>query len=237
MSSSAGPSIITNSLVLHLDASDRKSYPGSGTVWRDRSGNGNHGTLSNETTFSYTNLGSIIFDGINDKVIVPYNSNLNPLNVTISVWFKRTSAFNYSHFAGLPAFNNTWSHPYVSYGLEFIGLGDQPSLVLGFSDNTYSYTTATASASTAVGLWVNVAGTYDGSFSKIYVNGQLITSNAQTKTLLTTNANFVLGKETQDTSSYRLNGNISNTQIYNRALSPTEIKQNFNATKSRFGLL
>jgi hypothetical protein len=230
------PKIVTNGLVLCLDAASRKSYPGTGNVWRDLSGNGNHGSLSNETAFSYTNVGSIVFDGVNDKVIVPYNSNLNPSNVTISVWFKRTSAFDYSHFAGLPAFNNSWSNPYVSYGLEFIGLGDQPSLVLGFSNNTYSYTTATASASTAVGVWVNVVGTYDGSFSKIYVNGQLITSNAETKTLFTTNANFVLGRETQDTSSYRLNGNISNTQIYNRALSPTEIQQNFNATRGRYNL-
>ena len=228
------PNIVKDGLVLNVDAGSRLSYSGSGTTWSDISGNGNNGTLTNGPTYSSANSGSIVFDGVDDKVIVPYNSNLNPSNVTISVWFKRTSATNYGHFAGLPASNISWGNPYVSYGIEFIGTTDQPSLVLGFSNNTFSYTTATASASTAVGLWVNVVGTYDGSFSKIYVNGQLITSNAETRTLLTTSANFVLGTETQGTSGYPLNGNISNTQVYNRALSAAEILQNYNALLPRF---
>jgi hypothetical protein len=229
-------SIIRDNLVLCLDAANSKSYPGSGTTWTDLSGRGNTGTLVNGVGYSASNGGSLSFDGVDDKVIVPYNSNLNPSNVTISVWFKRTSATNYSHFAGLPASNSSWGNPYVSYGIEFISTSDQPALVLGFSNYTFLYTTATASASTAVGLWVNVVGTYDGSFSKIYVNGQLATSIAETRTLLTTSANFVLGTETENTSSYPLNGNIANTQIYNRALSATEVAQNYNALKSRFGL-
>jgi hypothetical protein len=226
--------IVTNGLVLYLDAGNPQSYPGSGTTWTDLSGNGNNGTLTNGPTYSSANGGSITFDGVNDKVIVPYNSNLNPSNVTISVWFKRTSAINYTHFAGLPASNSSWSNPYISYGIEFISTTDQPSFLLGFSNNTFLYTTATASASTAVGLWVNVVGTYDGSFSKIYVNGQLATSIAETRTLLTTSANFVLGTETQGTSSYPLNGNIAQASIYNRALSATEVSQNYNALKSRY---
>ena len=230
------PRIVTDGLVLALDAGNTKSYPGTGTTWTDISRNGNDGTLTNGPTFDIANGGSLVFDGTNDKIVVPYNSNLNPSNVTISVWFKRTATINYSHFAGLPASNSVWNPPYVSYGIEFIGTTDQPSLILGFSDNTFSYTTATASASTAVGSWVNVVGTYDKSFSKIYVNGQLITSNAQTKTLLTTNANFILGTETQNTSVYPLNGNISQVSIYNRALSASEVKQNFNALRGRFGI-
>ena len=228
--------IVQSGLVLNFDAGVSSSYPGSGTTWTDLSGNGNNGTLTNGPTYNSANGGSIVFDGVNDKVIVPYNSNLNPSNVTISVWFKRTSTIYYSHFAGLPASNSTWNPPYISYGLEFISTSDQPAFILGFSNTTFSYTTATASASTAVGLWVNVVGTYDGSFSKIYVNGQLATSIAETRTLLTTSANFVLGTETQGTSLYPLNGNIANTQIYNRALTPQEIQQNFNATRSRYGI-
>jgi hypothetical protein len=236
MSINYNPRIVTDGLVLCLDAGNTKSYLGTGTTWTDISRNGNNGTLTNGPTFDSANGGSLVFDGTNDKIVVPYNSNLNPSNVTISVWFKRTVTRNYSHFAGLPASNSVWNSPYVSYGIEFIGITDQPSLTLGFSDNTFSYTTATASASTAVGSWVNVVGTYDKSFSKIYVNGQLITSNAQTKTLLTTNANFILGTETQNTSVYPLNGNIAQVSVYNRALTASEVKQNFNALRGRFGI-
>jgi formylglycine-generating enzyme required for sulfatase activity len=228
--------IVTDGLVLWLDAGITSSYPTSGTTWTDLSGNRNNGTLTNGPTYSSANGGSILFNSSNKKVIIPYNSNINPSNVTISVWFKRNSTINYSHFAGLPAFNSSWTAPYVSYGIEFIGTTDQPSLVLGFSGGSFSYTTANASTSTAVGLWVNVVGTFDGSFSRIYVNGQLITSNVETRTLFTTSANFVLGTETQGTNSYSFNGNISNTQVYNRALSVGEVLQNFNALKSRFGL-
>jgi hypothetical protein len=230
------PNIVTGGLVLNLDAGSKLSYPGTGTSWLDLSGNGNTGTLVNGPTYSSANGGAIVFDGVNDKVIVPQNSNLNPPNVTISVWFNRAFAVNYSHFAGLPVSNNAWSPPYISYGIEFIGGGDALALVLGFSNGDFTYTTATASASTALGLWVNVVGTYDGNFSKIYVNGQLITSNADTKTLATTSANFVLGTETTNTSTYPLNGRISTTQVYNRALTATEISQNFNALRGRYGI-
>ena len=100
--------VVQSGLVLNLDAGASTSYPGSGTIWGDLSGIRNTGTLTNGPTYSSANGGSIVFDGVNDKVIVPQNSNLNPPNVTISVWFKRTSATNYSHFAGLPATNSSW---------------------------------------------------------------------------------------------------------------------------------
>jgi hypothetical protein len=217
-------------------AGTRGATVATGGGWADLIGNGNNGELVNGVRESSANGGSLVFDGVDDKVVVPYNSNLNPSNVTLSIWFKRTSAVYYSHFAGLPAFNSSWSFPYISYGIEFISTTDQPSFILGFSNNTFLYTTAPASTSTAVGVWVNVVGTYDGSFSKIYVNGQLATSIAETRTLLTTSANFVLGTETQGTSSYPFAGNIAQVSIYNRALTAAEVSQNFNANRSRYGL-
>lgn len=62
------PKIVTNGLVLALDAANNKSYPGSGVTWYDLSGNGNNGTLTNGPTFNVGNLGSIVFDGTNDYV-------------------------------------------------------------------------------------------------------------------------------------------------------------------------
>ena len=63
-----GPTVVTNGLVLALDAADRNSYPGSGTAWTDISGRGNTGTLTNGPTYSSANGGSIVFDGTNDYV-------------------------------------------------------------------------------------------------------------------------------------------------------------------------
>jgi len=232
----ATPGIVTTGLVLNLDAGNSASYPGSGTTWTDLSGNGNTGTLTNGPTYSSADGGSIVFDGTNDCVVVPYNSNLNPSNVSISAWFKRTSVISYSQFAGLPISNTAWNSPYVSYGFEFIGTSSSLALILGFSPSAFAYTTAPATASLAVGVWVNAVGTYDGSNSKIYINGSLITSNAETRTLRTVSGKFTLGKETESLSNYSFAGNISNTIVYNRALTAAEVTQNFNALRGRYGL-
>jgi len=74
--------IVTNGLVLCLDAADKKSYPGTGTVWTDRSENGNHGTLTNGPTFNGANGGSIVFDGPSDGVLLPNISPTSKLQVT-----------------------------------------------------------------------------------------------------------------------------------------------------------
>ena len=87
MSVIGGPNIVEDGLVLSLDAANTKSYPGSGTVWSDLSGNSNNGTLTNGPTFDSGNKGSIVFDGIDDSISVGHTALLNPtLNMTISVW-------------------------------------------------------------------------------------------------------------------------------------------------------
>src|SRR6056300_758964 len=71
------PKIVTDGLVLALDAGNPKSYPGSGTVWRGKSGNGNNGTLTNGPTFSSDNGGAIVFDGADDTVSIPHDSTID----------------------------------------------------------------------------------------------------------------------------------------------------------------
>ena len=66
MALSHSPSIVTNGLVLCLDAANSKSYPGSGTTWTDLSGRGNNGTLVNGVGYNSGNLGSLVFDGVDD---------------------------------------------------------------------------------------------------------------------------------------------------------------------------
>ncbi len=75
MSGKIGPDINENGLVLSLDAANYKSYTGSGTTWRDLSGNSNNGTLTNGPTFNAANMGAIVFDGTDDKVTISMNSS------------------------------------------------------------------------------------------------------------------------------------------------------------------
>ena len=232
MAISRGPKIVTNGLVLALDAADKNSYKGSGTTWKDLSGNNNTGTLTNGPTFSNVNGGAIVFDGADDYVNIPYNSGLIPNNLTLSVWINRTSAVYYAHFIGVPASNTTWASPYISYGIEYIGTTDTISFVTGYTDNNFDYTNVAAFGNN---VWFNFTATYDKTNVKIYINGLLQTTRAETRTLFASTANFYIGSN-NTTSGYPLNGKIANTLLYNRALSATEVLQNYNATKTRFGL-
>ena len=232
MSAYIGPEIVEDGLVLCLDAGNTKSYPGSGATWTDLSGNGNTGTLTNGPTYSSSNGGSIVFDGMNDYVRIPYNSNLNPTTITVSAWIKRNQVVNYAHFIGLPINNSTWINPYMSYGVEYIGTTDTISFTLGFTDNTFAYTSASAYGNNR---WFYFAATYDQSNVKVYIDGALITTRAETKTLYNSTADFYIGA-INTSSQYPLNGNIASTQIYNKALTQSEITQNFNALKGRYGL-
>ena len=91
MATDYNPSIVTDGLVLCLDAANTKSYPGSGTTWTDISGKGYDGTLTNGPTFSSDNLGCIVFDGSNDRVDGVHNSELNlTQDLTVECWFRRS---------------------------------------------------------------------------------------------------------------------------------------------------
>ena len=95
MATKYSPKIITNGLVLSLDAANNKSYPRSGTTWSDLSGNSNTGTLTNGPTFSSANGGSIVFDGVDDYISGTNNSSLQLLNdLTIGAWVKLGSGGN-----------------------------------------------------------------------------------------------------------------------------------------------
>jgi len=96
MATRGGPKIITDGLVLSLDAANTKSYPGTGTVWKDLSGNGNNGTLVNGPTFNSGNNGSIVFDGVNDYASTTPVSNLTipqmEGDITYEYWIEPTQA-------------------------------------------------------------------------------------------------------------------------------------------------
>ena len=122
MSLNHSPKIVTDGLVLCLDAANRKSYPGSGTTWFDRSGRGNHGTLVNGAAYSSSYTGSIVLDGLNDRVEGNISSSTFLGPHSISCWFYRRSQ---KQWAGLFSNNvNTYSSSLLTFidNTTFIGV-------------------------------------------------------------------------------------------------------------------
>lgn len=232
MSFSNGPTVVTNGLVLSLDAGDRNSYVSGSTTWFDLAGT-NNGTLTNGPTFNTGSGGSIVFDGVDDYVRIPYNSSLNPDSITVSAWINRNQVVNYSHFIGLPVSNTTWNPPYMPYGIEYIETSNTMSFTLGFTDNSFTYTYVNLPFGN--NQWFNFTGTYDKANVKIYINGVLSTTRAETKTMYQSTSDYYIGT-INSSAQYPLNGRIGSNQVYNRALSASEVLQNYNALKGRFGL-
>ena len=116
MSYSKGPRIVTDGLVLYLDAGNSKSYPGTGTVWNDLSGNNNNGTLVNGPTFSSANKGSIVFDGVNDGCNINNNSFINPTNAITFGAIVNLSGYG-SNYAPIIFKQNNYTSLYEQYAL------------------------------------------------------------------------------------------------------------------------
>ena len=230
MGISAGPDIITDGLVLELDAGDRNSYPGTGTTWRDLSGNSNNGTLTNGPTFNSGNLGSIVFDGVDDYVLCSkQNALVNVTQFTIGAWMKRNLSNSVVIIGQIETLSNDVSFELWSDGNAYFEVGN--------GTNGYGYIANTSTNWQYLMMVFNGTGGINSDRLKAYINGTLQTltySGTIPSSTGTVNTNLNIGAYI--TNSNYSNGNISAVQIYNRALSSTEITQNYNATKTRFGL-
>lgn len=231
MGIAGGPYITRDSsLVLDLDASDKNSYPGSGTVWTDLSGNNNTFTLTNGPTFDSANGGSIFTDGTNDYIASSYFGNTTD-SFTFAVWFKNDnySEAKYALARGRDGSGNGWS-----VQLTATINGTSQSGVVTTSAGATQFT-AIGTSITPLNTWCYLTGVWTAGVSiKHYVNGILeATTNTSTTNLRTSTDGWVIGSlsTTNFTSGY-----TAIAQVYNRVLSATEIAQNYNAQKSRFNL-
>jgi hypothetical protein len=225
-----GPNIVTDGLVFAVDAANPSSYPGSGTIWKDQTVNQNNGTLTNGPTFNSDDQGSIDFDGVNDVItinqIASYSSD-DPH--TYSAWVNADSTTSYKWILNNGA---------VSTGTSLIIYGNK----IGFF---WKGGTAVKQGilNVNVGTWYNLTVCYNGSSRTydMYVNGVLDTSSDTSSPTAGAGASWSAGNLNPRIGSwyngnFDFNGKVSNTQIYNRALSSTEVAQNYNALKGRFGL-
>jgi hypothetical protein len=238
----ANGKIINSGLVLALDAADRNSYPGSGTTWNDVSGNGNSGSLINGPTYSSANGGSIQFDGSNDYVNCGSNASTLLTSITINATFS-FAAYSSTHVIvgrlGNPS--GGYRHNYF-YGIT------NSRLYFGFKQ---------ASASAYPYIWIdnivtlnkiyNFTVTYSVASSiGVYLSGQPVSYSGPNTVSNPIITNQIMDTDISSTtcgvgsgvgeSTYYSNAKIYNVQIYNRALLASEVLQNYNATKTRFGL-
>ena len=228
----ANGKIVTSGLVLALDAADRNSYPGSGTTWNDVSGNGNSGSLINGPTFSNN---SIVFDGSDDAVICSNNNtnNITGSSITLEAWIKPNNVTSYKQI--LARASGT-SDTQRQYGLYVVGGISQGAInSLGFEIRTNIARVDLGYGLLVPNTWQYAAGVYNGSNMIWYINGAQVGLIAQTGNITTQVSNVYVGQFSSGGFS-TFNGSISSTKIYNRALSPQEVLQNYNAQKSRFGL-
>jgi hypothetical protein len=230
MAISYNPRIVTDGLVLALDAGNTKSYPGSGTAWTDLSGRGNTGTLVNGPTYSSANGGSIVFDGTNDYV--------SPTGLTDAFWQGNWTASFWVNFNTLSTLNNgSDDRILIQHGSAVIRQGlhlDQRNsrMHFGLYDDDLQATTVLTTS-----RWYNVVFTLNNTtFAKQnYLNGSLDNSHTGAGAYVGTGNNARIGGLIL-TFGLTFGGFMPSCSFYNRVLTATEITQNFNALRGRYGI-
>ena len=239
MAFSYSPKIITDGLVLYLDAGNPLSYPGSGTTWTDLSRGQNPGTLTNGPTFDSGNGGSIVFDGTDDYITGLDNISINTgLPFTVEFWSNITQ---YSD--PFPTIIQLKTNTTYGWNLSFnisTGVGGAYYGVLFGSSDTWARIRTNNPPATE--FWYNVAVAYNGSGAStisnynVYLNSSLQTLYSTGGFNNTTQDNYIGTTNAASRGIDDFRGKISSVRVYNKALSQPEITQNYNATKTRFGL-
>jgi hypothetical protein len=221
-----GDNIVMNGIVLYLDAGYNGSYIGSGTTWNDISGYGNNGTLVNGVTYSTDYSGSIVFDGVDDYVNCGANSIFNSTDITISCFFKPTTISSFQTMVSKKSIVAGWE---LSNSTGVLRVTLRPSS--GGSNEIRT-------GSLIINSWYYGVFTFNSSLNelKLYLNGVLVGSTITSTPTIISTSNLYVGTRNDGVNYNPFNGDISQTLIYNRALTSQEILQNYNATKSRYVL-
>ena len=240
-STSVGPKgevlkqLSTDGLVLHLDAGNKNSYGGSGTTWTDLSGNSNTGTLTNGPTFNSTFGGNIVFDSIDDFVSV---GNIGSFSTfTVEIWFKSDSVSNYRNpiDCNWLVFNGGASgYSNIGPRLEQNSSGNLGWVVGDAAGNYNGLTVVSSGLNSTLRHCAVITKTVTSSFLSYYngTNVSSLTFSGWTGTM----SNVNIGKGFSASGERWFSGNVPVVRIYNRALSSSEILQNYNIQKGRFGL-
>ena len=234
MSFNFSPKIVTDGLLMYLDAANTKSYVSGSTTWNTISRGSINGDLLNGPTFSSANGGSIVFDAVDDAVRIGVGNNWFPIStsaVTFDVWVKSPGLVSGSLYNGIISLTYGLTLSIITSGNVFFRVYDSSSLVINNLTST--------GVNCYDGKWHHIVGTNNGVTSTIYIDGVFNISTSSpfygdvNPSWYSNTSICRIGEEVNNTNRF-FNGNISIVKVYNRALSVTEVLQNYNATKSRY---
>jgi hypothetical protein len=223
MAQEYGPKVVTDGLVLCLDAADKVSYPGSGTTWTDLSGNGNDGTLSAAAIGTDT-PGVMEFNASDDLILTSFGNGLNPTTTLLSyaLWVYPDTAGSMMFMA-----QGSWAvnaRAYFGMVSGYWAMGIQAS----------GWGVDQGGSAVIAGRWHHIVIVFDGSNVKWYQNGNYIFQKAYTSYAF--DLVFGLGNVSTYSDAYPWDDKIATCAIYQIALTAAEVSQNFNAQRSRFGI-
>ena len=232
MASSLGPNASESGAVIVLDSADKNSYSGTGSTWFDLSGNNRNVTLFNTPTYSTNNSGILTFDDTAFEYgTIPNIGSLTSFSV--EAWARTNKSLT-----GKVTTVVCNQYDLVS-NLNFaLGTNNSPSsynMTFGFFNGAWRNVTGFAMSTN---VWYHLVGTYDGSTISLYSNGSLNTQTSYSGTA-SSGGEIRIARRWDDVANVASNffsGDIAHIKIYNRSLNATEILQNYNAAKSRFGL-
>lgn len=249
------PPIVTNGLVLHLDAGNPASYPGTGSIWTDLSGNGRTFNLFNPSYYSFSsaNGGSIGFTrtmppageaggyaehtGSGALAVETYLYNNHTTEIWARINDRTPTAYDNTETQSALFVYSGWHSMfyYSSTGLNYS--------IWNGSSNAQNWTTlslGTSGTDIIQGQWFHVAAVRSGNNLSSYINGNLKGTNAINTSNgvgnVTNTIRVGMANNSNEVYSWHANANVSSAKMYNRALTAQEIQQNFNATRGRFGL-
>jgi hypothetical protein len=220
------PKIVTNGLVLNLDAGQQNSYRGSGTIWTDLSGNRNNATLINTPTYSSANGGHLLFDGTNERLDLDSALNLSTnTGFTMCLFLQQTT----------PQAGTSWNY-FFTKGSPFIEIGTfgTAGTTFLFKDNNIPIEINSGNVTIS---WSYIAfGTNPTTrtpfIHRFNSSGYALTTSATAFSNTTLAFSSMFGGF--GASNY--GAKVATIQAYNRTLTATEVTQNFNALRRRFGI-
>jgi hypothetical protein len=231
------PKVVTDGLVLYLDAANPNSYVSGSTTWRDISRSGNNGTLVNGPTFNRSSGGVLNFDGTDECVLTNTSviTSVTDFTIDIIILYNSSNPVISSVFGyGIPPDSNS-NLGFMLHAMEggfYLLISDgtnRPSgvSISGLVNNSINHLTFVVKSN---------------GVTKAYKNGTFLsTSTPSSFTTINVNSSFIvaMGRDVRyntGTSLRHFLGGIFSTKLYNRELTTSEVRQNYNATKTRFGL-
>jgi hypothetical protein len=223
MGLSHSPKVISDGLVLYLDATNTRSYSGTGSSWYDLSVYGYNSTLISSPTFINNKYGQLAFNGSTQYATVPHTSTLwNGQTYTLSLWAKKIGTGDQGTRGIM-----------ISKDINYIDHAYNGKTMASFRNNTGGQTLIYGNNPASYNEWRHYAFTYDGTIGILYENGAATGSTALSGNVVNSTSNPLnIGR--WDGSGFYFNGCIAGAMVYNRALNADEILQNYNATKYKY---